>query len=282
MSKINKLKDVLSSTKEKIKQTTEKAEEKLKDIDIKEVANKAVDSIKSKVDDIQDSIENFDIDEAKESAVSMVKEGGASLAKHFKNLKETSSKAKSILNATEDNSDKLCVSDALKIMGYLIASDKRIDDIEKQQIAAIKNDLDNNDSNELEVIMGEVEDTIKHSNDDDYMEYILDGVQDALANSKKEGNGTVDKKLLLWNLLALAYQDNVYSDVEKQIIRTVNRRMDIDQSIVLDLESAIKAINAIAIEIDEIKNNSKSQEYIDELENRKNIILKSVYELIED
>ena len=283
MAKLDKIKKTLSTAKEKVKETVSDAGEKIKTIDVRNTAKDAIEKIKEKTNDIQESIENFDAKEAKESALEMIRKGNDSLKQHFKDLKETNIRTKQILNSKEDNSDRLCIEDALIILYFLVTSDRNITAEEEDMFALVKKEIDPNDTYSIENVMEAYNKLKCKSTEDDYLEYMIDGIQEALIHSKSEGNGVVDKRLLLWDMLAISYSDSGYSKEEESIIKTVIRKMDIDNNTVLEMESAIKTIHKLNMEQSKLKSeNNSDSDYFYELEERRNVIMSSVYQLIED
>ena len=285
MGKFDDLKKSLAKTTEKVKETAKDAGDKLKNVDFKEVVDKTSNSIKNTAGNLQDSIKNFDAATAKESVSEMVKKGGDALKQHFENAKETDRKVKSVLKESQLARDKVLPEDALKMIYLLMLADKTVSDEEKERFNLIVPELDVEGQCDKRAIVDECNDLLSTSSNN-FMDYISDGIQDALYHSKESGKGTIDKKLLLWNLLAVAYSDGEYSDSEKAVLNIVNRRMEIDPSIILEMETSVSTLDALMKQEEELKHSNKAYSIIDtnlkEIEYRKNTIMQSVYELIED
>ena len=245
MGKFDTLKQTLSKTAEKAKETAKDATGKLKDIDFKEVASKTEDTLKSTAQNLQSSIQNFDAATAKESVTNMAKNGVDALKQHFKNAKETDEKVKAVLKENALARDKVMTEDALKIVYLLMLADKTVSKEENERFDSIVKELDTENECNKQEIIDECNALIATSGNYDFMEYISDGVQDALHHSKEIGKGTINKKLLLWNLLAVAYSDGDYSEGEKSVLRIINRRMEIDPSIILEMETAVSTLDAL-------------------------------------
>ena len=84
----------------------------------------------------------------------------------------------------------------------------------------------------------------------------------------------------------MAYSDGEYSENEKAVLNIVSRRMEIDSSIILEMEAAVSTMDALMKQEDTFKNSDKAYSIIDanlkEIEYRRNAIMQSVRELIED
>ena len=286
MSKFDELKESLAKSAEKAKEAAAEAGTKLKETDYKELAQKTQDSLKSTAENVQTSIRNFDADSAKEDISNMAKKGTDSLKRYLQNSKETDSKVRRVLEENEREDEKLLPEDALKIIYLLMLSDKAVSDEENARFDHVVSELDVENSCDKTAIVDNCCAIVASSNSDDYLDFITDGIQDALHHSRLSGKGTIDKKLLLWDLLAVAYSDGEYSESEKAVLRVINRRMEIDPSIILEMETAVSTIDALARQEDELRQSNRSYAEIDrclkEIEYRKNVIMQSVQELLED
>lgn len=122
--------------------------------------------------------------------------------------------------------------------------------------------------------------------DENYYNNIINHVAEALIHSKTTPNGTIGKRLLLWNLLSVAYSDNEYSKTEKDILYIVNHIMEIDESTIQEMEADVATIYTIENEIEFLKNTNRNyqkvQEKLSVLEERKTTIMDSVRELLLD
>lgn len=286
MAKFDSLKNSLSKVADKARDVAKEAGDKLKDVDLKDVAAKTADRVKFTSVSIQDAVKNFDPTKAKESAVSMLKNGSEALKKHYADSKETESKVKQILGKTESKEDMVLVEDALKIVYLLMYADKIISKEEDEKFDSIVEDFGADSiTDKLSIVTGCGE-IVLNSNGSEYINHIIDGIQEALNHSKINKGGTISKKLLLWNLLAVAYSDGEYSENEKKVLNEVNRLMEIDPSLILEMETAVCTMNALIKQEEELKASNKPYNLIDpilkDIDFRQNTIMQSVHELIED
>ncbi len=251
----------------------------------KEVTDKTVEEVKNKAGDLQESIKNFDSEKAKESALDMAKKGSEALKKHFNNAKETDKKVKEVLKANKRHEELIMPEDALKIIYFLIAADGELKEEEQEQFSLICKELDPEEKLDREKLIASCKEFIR-PNDLEYLDYITDGIQDALNHSRTTGKGTIPKNMLLWDLLSVAWTDSDYAGSEKQVLRLISRRMEIDQTIILEMEAASEAIRAVLKEKTFLINSDRPYgevaPRIEELDKRKKELMESVYQLIED
>lgn len=275
----------LSKTAESLKKAAKETGGKIKEIDIKKMTDDAVGTLKSTTENLKENAKNFNVEQAKTAAAEMAKKSQDAIRQHLVNAKETDKKVKKALKDSSVHEEMITTEDALKIIYLLIAADKHITNVETDKFDAIFKELDPDNKLNKDELVSSCS-IIKRTSEDEYIDYILDGVQDALNHSKSSGKGTIGKNLLLWNLLAVAYSDGVYSEEEKRILRTINRRMEIDHTIILEMESAVEAINAIFQEEELLKHSGKAYDEVvpllEETKRRSEIIMQSVHELIED
>ena len=96
----------------------------------------------------------------------------------------------------------------------------------------------------------------------------------------------IAKSTLIWNLLSVAMGDGKYSKEERNLIKFIVRKLDIDKSIYLELENKMKTLESIDNEEKWIKTVSKPYNVVDkqikELSNRRETIIKSLKVLIND
>jgi hypothetical protein len=98
--------------------------------------------------------------------------------------------------------------------------------------------------------------------------------------------GVIDRKILLWNLVVIAYSDGEYSVDEGKIIRFVARTLGVDRAFIPEMESSIQALMAIENEEKFLKESDrrygKIEAELNELTDRKNTIKQGIHALILD
>lgn len=284
MQKFRNFKDSLSKATESLSKAAAEAGNKLKDIDIENTISQTTNTILKAKDDVQDLAKNFDADKAKGQIIKMASDGKEALIKHFAEAKQTDAKVMDIINNSKEDDQKMHVEDALKLIYLVMVADGEITKNEQDKFALITEDfkgygetLDNIDNYCMSV--NNIAKTENYAND------LLQRVIDVMAHFKLNHDGNVDKKVLLWNLLAVAYSDGEYTKTEKDLIYIINRSLEIDESLVQDMESSISTMLAIEKEREYLTNTNrqylKIQEKIKTLDERREIIMESVRELLE-
>ena len=169
---------------------------------------------------------------------------------------------------------------------YLMAVDNDIQDIEKETFDSIAKEIDPEKyesykdsiseeySKQIETIIDE----------EDYYDVIVEGVDKYLVPKEKpEG---VTSRLLLWDLLVVAFSDGEYSQLERKLIKHIVRVSEIEKSVFLEMEQLMKANDAVSKEIESLEKSDKPyneiRPMIEELEERRNVIIESAKALIED
>ena len=90
-------------------------------------------------------------------------------------------------------------------------------------------------------------------------------------------------KELIWNLLAIAYSEDEYSETEKQLIRFVAEQSGVHHSTLLEMEHELTSLIEIDKEEEALKSGSPSteaEEKLTLLAQRKNTIMKGIDALI--
>ena len=94
----------------------------------------------------------------------------------------------------------------------------------------------------------------------------------------------ITPKLLVWDLLTVAYSDEEYNETERKLIKYIVRKTNIDKAIFLEMESSILTLIDIEKELDWIKTTNKQylviEAMVNELKDRRNVIFESVKDLI--
>ena len=97
---------------------------------------------------------------------------------------------------------------------------------------------------------------------------------------------TVPVKLLLWDLLVVAESDSAYQEEEAKLIRYIARHLEIDKSIIPEMEHSLRAVMAIEHEMDWLKATNRPfgtvEPVLKELADRKDTILQGVHNLMGD
>ena len=174
---------------------------------------------------------------------------------------------------------------ALKIIYYLMAADGEIFHSEEEKFDAIVKELDADFAKNKEQIVKECQTQLdKVIEPEDYYDVLQDGVEDALLASRPSADSVITPKLLVWNLLTIAYSDENYDEMERKLIKYIVRKANIDKAVFLEMESSILTLMDIEKELTWIKTTTRPylviEGMVNELADRKNVIFESVKDLI--
>ena len=174
---------------------------------------------------------------------------------------------------------------ALKVFYYFMAIDGDISSDELQKLDDIIVEIAYEGDKaeiveECESYLGSMD-----SRDEAY-DYILEAIDKAITESDEAVGDGVARRLLVWNLYALSFSDGELADAEKRIINHIGRVLEIDKSVLLDMEQLIHTAWAIEKELDvlnaSVKPYAEIRPVIEEVERRKGVVVKAAKELIED
>lgn len=281
-------KDVdLSDVKAKLSETADYAKSAVKDVtvdDVKAMLSDTVEQTKSAMKDIDVKEIKSTIVEKTEGTIEVTKQQIGKTVDNIKNVKVEKAEP-------EESGTKrfkvTCLSshDALKIIYYVMASDQKIDKEEEEKFNEIGNALDPDFAENRENIIDECKKQLSKVIDDaDYYDVIQDGVEDALIASMNVIGTPITPKLLLWDLLTIAYSDNRYDEVERKLLKYIVRKCDVDKAVFTEMESSLLTLMDIEKEISWIKTTDRPylqiEAIVNELADRKNVIFESVKDLI--
>ena len=189
---------------------------------------------------------------------------------------------------TEDNDSvyrNLSIRNAIKIVYYLMTVDGTVYHSEEDKFDSICEELDPEGVADKEELIVECKKQLnKIVDSDDYYDVVQDGVEEAILSKDNTISAPVLPKLLLWDLLTIAYSDENYDESERKLIKYFVRKFDIDKAIFLEMESSILTVMDLEKELEWIKTTDrqykKIQETVDEVEERKKVVLDSIKDLI--
>ncbi len=249
--------------KEKLKGAVETAKASVKEVDLS--------GVKEKIQETADS--------AKEAAIK-IKLPEVKISKKKDSLKENQSDEAEVINIKA-----ISTRSAIKIIYYLMAADGQIFHNEEEKFNAIGKELDPNFTENRDQIIKECQTQLdKVIDPEDYYDALQEGVEDALLKSKQTADTFITPKLLVWDLLTVAYSDESYDEIERKLVKYIVRKTDIDKAVFLEMESSILTLMDIEKEIDWIKTTDKPyltiEAMVNELIDRRNVIFESVKDLI--
>lgn len=174
---------------------------------------------------------------------------------------------------------------AIKIIYYLMAADGEIFHSEEEKFDAIGAELDPDFADHKAQIVAECQPQMdKVIDPEDYYDVLQDGVEIALASSVQTVDTFITPKLLVWDMLTVAYSDESYDEVERRLLKYVVRKLNIDKAVFLEMESSILTLMDMEKELAWIKTTDRPyltiETMVNEIADRKNVIFESVKDLI--
>lgn len=177
---------------------------------------------------------------------------------------------------------------ALSVFYYLIAIDGYVTDSEIETYTSVCRELDPMffDQYSGEISSSYCEHIQTMIEDEDFYDVIIEGVDKALASPLEEGTDGISSRLLLWNLLVVAFADGEYTSLKRRLIKHIVRTKEIGKEVFLEMEQLMKANVAVTKELETLGRSEKPyteiRPIIDELEGRRTVIVNSAKALIED
>lgn len=176
---------------------------------------------------------------------------------------------------------------ALKVFYFLMLVDG-VTTFEKDCLREIGTELlGNTFSTVVGKIIYECESDISsaEANNERY-DLIQEGIDRALNETAPSVAEGLVPRLLVWNMLTLAYSDSDYSENENRLISHVVRILQIDKSVFAEMKQLINVAHSIQEEKETLENSprpySEVRLIIEEIEKRKQIIIKAAMALISD
>lgn len=202
-------------------------------------------------------------------------------------LKKAGDVAKKVAEkpAVEESETEISPENAVKVFYYLMAIDRKITPEEEEKFALIGREMDPDFEAHREALVKECKEQLEKIIDaEDYYDAVRDGVDTALSEKQTSDNGFVSPKLLLWDLLTIAYGDDECSEEERKLIKYIVRKLDVVKDVFLEMESSILTVQDIEGEIAWIKGTDRAylsiEKQVQELEKRREDILFAVKALI--
>lgn len=241
-------------------------------LDFSKMLKKTTESLKDI--DLKDSFKDLQ-DKSKDTLDVLKKKG-----------EEAINKIEDAFSKSNENNNQLTTTDALKIMYYLIAVDGELSTEELEKFELIGKETDPMFDDYKESLMNELKLSVESIDNEDYEDNIRDLIGDAIRNSQSNKKAILDGKLFIWNLLAISYSDGECLETERKLIRYIAKQLEIDKSIILEMESYVCTLHGIEKEEVLLKGSNKPyaiiEKKINELSDRKDAIMHGVHALLLD
>lgn len=248
-------------------------------MDIKKFGRDLKGSLQNAADAVKEKTKELNIPDAKQA--------GDKVSEKINGiLKKSDNKKPSLKNTLKKQSGiKISVRAALKIIYFLMSADEKILPGEEEQFDSVGKELDANFHEYKEQLIKECQSELNKVIDpEDYFDILRDGIDSALNISQNSETVFVAPKLLIWDLLSVAYSDGEYSDIERRLLKYVVRKSNIDKAVFLEMESSMMTLLDIQRESDWIKTTDRPyleiEAMVNEIAERKNVIFESVLDLI--
>ncbi len=191
----------------------------------------------------------------------------------------------------QDHSDEpmeikaISTRNAIKIIYYLMAADGEIFHSEEEKFDAIGAEFDPDFAENKEKIVNECKSQMEQVIDpEDYYDVLQDGVEHALSSSVQTEDTFITPKLLIWDLLTVAYSDESYDETERRLLKYIVRKLNVNKAVFLEMESSILTLMDLEKELSWIKTTDRPyltiETMVNEIADRKNVIFESVKDLI--
>ena len=227
---------------------------------------------------------------AKEVKIPDVKVTAPDVKAKMADIKESLKKKEKSSDKNKEDTEVLEIKvistrSALKIIYFLMAVDGEIFHSEEEKFDSIGEELDPDFAKNKDQIVGECQAQLdKVIEPEDFYDVLQDGVEDALLLSRQTADSFITPKLLVWDLLTVAYSDESYDEAERKLIKYIVRKTNIDKAVFLEMESSLLTLVDIEKELAWIKTTNRPylviEAMVNELADRKNVIFESVKDLI--
>lgn len=183
----------------------------------------------------------------------------------------------------------LSKENTLKVLYYLMMIDGDVSEEEMTSFSSIGNSLD---PESFFTYREELIATCKTQGaalfeEEDYVDVVQEGVDVCLLSnellSDEEG---VNPRLLIWNMLTIAYSNGEYSVAERRLIKHIVRVTHVDPSVFWEMEQLIQASISVGNELSWLQSSNRPyaeiRPVVEETEKRINNIKQAANELIGD
>lgn len=241
---------------------------------------KAADTAKSAQEKAQSMVQDVKLPKIDASEIkASVKEGWRKVTEKAEKKDDPSEPAAPVARRS------ISTESALRIFYYLMAADGKVYHDEEEKYDAIGREIDPDFAASKDGIVARCTKQLEKVIDpEDYYEVLQDGVEDAILDSRETADTFITPKLLLWDMLAIAYSDESYDDPERKLIKYTVRKLGIDKAVFLEMESSMLTLLGIEREIAWIKTTDRPyltiEARVNELTKRKTVVFDSVKDLI--
>ena len=236
---------------------------------------------------VAENAKNVKPEDISKNAAKMVSDAGAAISRHNAERKETQENAKAALNQVRSAEPSLTVRNTLIIVYLMMSADRRISAEEEQTFDSIARETDPQYEEHRKELIEECDGIIqKAEKAADYSQCLQEHISEAIRQSENAAETAVNGRLMVWNLEAIAYADGVSAAEEQDIIHFTAKELKVDDTVLLEMEAAIRTMLAIDREAQWMKDSSRPYSAVEpqlkELDARKEKIMQGVHALLTD
>ena len=197
--------------------------------------------------------------------------------------KENSSEVPVLQRQIEISS--ISIPSALQIIYFMMHADGAISNDEEEKFDAIGKELDPIFLSIKEKIVSSCAQHLGNLiNPEDYYDAVQDGVKEAIDAGANQKGTAITPKLLVWDLMTIAYSDGGYDENERRLLKYIVRKLHVDKAVFLEMESSLLTIHDLENEMAWIKNSGRPfltvSAIVNEITARKDAVFQSVKDLI--
>ena len=268
----------------KLKKSVQKSAESLRQ-SVSEVAEKLPESVKDYK--VPESVKG--LAQKGQDALTMLKSKGEEAINQQREKRAQQEEAvSSALRVQSEQETVLSIKDSLRLIYALIISDGTVSNEEKLKFCEIGQELDPEFASYQALLIDEGTHLLNSPSvdEDDYYDTIHNHVSEIIHSASISKEHGVRGKILIWDLITVAYSEGDYSSNEKRLLRFIAKCVGVDYAVLLEMEHTIRTLLALEAEENWLKNTNRPytavEERINELEDRKNTIMTGIYALMAD
>ncbi|MBR3158023.1 MAG: TerB family tellurite resistance protein [Atopobiaceae bacterium] len=183
--------------------------------------------------------------------------------------------------------DEVSSTDALRIYYYLMSADGELHESELERFNDICNEYGMSDATKKEQLSAELNaKLLEHASSISPLVSAMACVDAALyaPSALGEGESPITARLLLWNMLAIAFADDTFDDSERELINHIANRFGVSETILLEMQDCLMTMADIEREERWVKTSNRPyltiESVVNELEVRKAAVYESIQSLI--
>ena len=148
----------------------------------------------------------------------------------------------------------ISVRSSMKIIYYLMAADGRIFHNEQEKYEEIGRGLDPGFDAVRDEILASCDPELDSSLEPEaYMHSLMDGIRAAVLEGINQETASIAPKVLVWDLLIIAYSDGYYDPRERRLVRYTVKKLEIDIELFMRMEIGFLEMMHLDSELDWIR-----------------------------